>query len=135
MAAELSRGVTQEQVMRIKARYESATGTLEGANNQPDRNRIRKNGVAIERPIGLPNRKNRKMPLMKARGDGFRPKQLPSGRFSVITCSITRSCRSNRASILPPFRTTVSDPVMRSSTFGSLKQFIRRVISPEEVFR
>ena len=42
----LRRGVTQEQVLRIKSRYEATNSTAEGTGNKP--NQMRKHAVALD---------------------------------------------------------------------------------------
>ena len=76
----LRRGVTQEQVLRIKSRYEATNSTAEGTGNKP--NQMRKHAVAMK----LQSWKTRRLLLMKSRIAKLIWKCLP-GRFSVTIYS------------------------------------------------
>lgn len=134
MAAELlSRGVTQEQVMRIKARYESAAGTLEGANNQPDRNRIRKNGVAIGETNRIAESEEQKDAIDEKQEDGFRPEATPIRKvFGHNLFNNKKLSFEPSANLATPlnYRLGPGDEVI-IDIWGASENTIRQVISPE----
>lgn len=80
----LRRGVTQEQVLRIKSRYEATNSTAEGTGNKP--NQMRKHAVALDSLMKLQSWKTRRLSLMKSRIAKLIWKCLP-GRFSVTIYS------------------------------------------------
>lgn len=78
----LRRGVTQEQVLRIKSRYEATNSTAEGTGNKP--NQMRKHAVALDSSYEAAELED--LLLMKSRIAKLIWKCLP-GRFSVIIYS------------------------------------------------
>ena len=81
MTAELlRRGVTREQVLRIKDKYENSGVAVPGSEAP---SQMRKRSVAV-----LPNWMTRKRLLMRDL-KASPPLRLPAYRFSVIICSRT----------------------------------------------
>ena len=79
----LRRGVTQEQVLRIKSRYEATNSTAEGTGNKP--NQMRKHAVALDSSYEAAELEDQKL-LMKSRIAKLIWKCL-LGRFSVTIYS------------------------------------------------
>lgn len=86
MTAELlRRGVTREQVLRIKDKYENSGVAVPGSEAP---SQMRKRRLLWENPTRLPNWMTRKRLLMRDL-KASPPLRLPAYRFSVIICSRT----------------------------------------------
>lgn len=86
MTAELlRRGVTREQVLRIKDKYENSGVAVPGSEAP---SQMRKRSVAVGESTRLPNWMTRKRLLMRDL-KASPPLRLPAYRFSVIICSRT----------------------------------------------
>ena len=86
MTAELlRRGVTREQVLRIKDKYENSGVAVPGSEAP---SQMRKRSVAVGESYELPNWMTRKRLLMRDL-KASPPLRLPAYRFSVIICSRT----------------------------------------------
>lgn len=127
----LRRGVTQEQVLRIKNRYESTTGISESTNEQPSR--IRKGGTAIGESYEAAELKDQKVVIDEKRESSSLPEVTSDRQIFGHNLFNSRNLSFEpSANLATPmnYRLGPGDEVI-IDVWGASENTIRQVISPE----
>ncbi|WP_373827373.1 SLBB domain-containing protein [Bacteroides heparinolyticus] len=127
----LRRGVTQEQVLRIKNRYESTTGISESTNEQPSR--IRKGGTAIGESYEAAELKDQKVVIDEKRESSSLPEVTSVRQIFGHNLFNSRNLSFEpSANLATPmnYRLGPGDEVI-IDVWGASENTIRQVISPE----